>query len=98
MMPTEVNVLGKPYRVELVEREAGTDYGECFADQCRIEVASFQCEHQKCDTLWHEVLHAVDHEANTRISERQIRLLATLTLCVLRLNRDLVEYLLQEPA
>jgi hypothetical protein len=92
MIPGDVDVLGKPYRVQLIERDSG-DYGECFSDQCRIEVATYQCEAQRRDTLLHEILHAVDHEMNCRMSEPQIRRMATGLLAVLRHNPALVAFL-----
>lgn len=92
MIPASVDVLGKPYRVELIQRDSG-DYGECFSDQCRIEVATYQCDTQKKDTLLHEVMHAIDHEMNCRMSEPQIRRIATGLLAVLRQNPALVAFL-----
>jgi hypothetical protein len=94
-IPQEVDIVGKPYTVALMVREAG-DYGECFADQCRIEVADYQCQLQRQDTLLHEVLHAVDHEMHCNMSEAQIRRIATGLLQVLRHNAGLVAYLVAD--
>jgi hypothetical protein len=95
VIPNRVDILGKSYRVDLIERESG-DYGECFSDQCRIEVATYQCEAQKRDTLLHEVLHAVDHEMNCRMSEAQIRRMATGLLAVFRHNPAFVASLTED--
>lgn len=92
MIPETLNVLGKRYAVQLVQRESG-DYGECFVDKCRIEVADYQCEDQQRDTLLHEVMHAVDHEMHCSMSEPQIRRMATGLLAVLRHNPEFVEFL-----
>ena len=95
MIPAEVDVVGKPYSVTLTQRGEG-DYGECFADHCRIEVADYQCELQRRDTLLHEVLHAVDHEMHCNMSEAMIRRMATGLLQVLRHNAGLVAYLVED--
>jgi hypothetical protein len=92
LIPTVVVVLGKPYAVEVVKKK-GSDYGECFVDLCSIEIASYQCDHQKRDTLLHEVMHAVDHEMDTDMKEEQIRRMATGLLAVLRQNPALVAFL-----
>ena len=91
-MIDNVDILGKPYRIELVKKK-GSDYGECFVDQCNIEIASYQCDMQKRDTLLHEILHAVDHEMGTDMSEPQVRRMATGMLAVLRHNPALVAFL-----
>lgn len=91
----KVDVFGKAYAIQVVQRDSG-DYGECFSDECRIEIASYQCDEQKRDTLLHELVHAVDHEMNTKLSEPQVRRMATGLLCVLRHNPALVAFLTGE--
>lgn len=86
-----VDVIGKRYVVALMEGEG--DYGECFSDQCRIEVRATQCHQQQADTLLHEVMHAVDHEMHCSMSEPQIRRMATGLLAVLRSNPALIAFL-----
>jgi hypothetical protein len=92
MIPPEVDVIGKPYAITVTARGEG-DYGECFSDQCRIEIADYQCLLQQRDTLLHEVMHAVDHEMHCGMSEPQIRRMATGLLQVLRHNAGLVAFL-----
>ena len=93
MIPESIDVFGKRYLVQLINRAAG-DYGECFVDQCRIEVADYQCDDQRRDTLLHEAMHAVDHEMHCSMSEAQIRRMATGLLALLRQNPSLSEFLL----
>jgi hypothetical protein len=93
-----LDILGKRYRVNFIEREeGGGDCGECLYNVCTIEVATgFQCLEQQRDTLLHEVLHAVDHEMNGlggALRERHIRALATGLYAVLRQNPALVAFL-----
>lgn len=93
MIPDTLDILGKPYTVTVVDREEG-DYGECKHSQCLLEVASYQCDHQKRDTLLHEAMHAVDLEMHCGMSEPQIRRMATGMLALLRQNRELVNFLM----
>ena len=92
MLPTIVDILGKTYVVQSVVREEG-DYGETWADECRIEIWAKPCEMQQRDTLLHEVLHGIDHELNCKLSEAQIRRMATGLLQVLRHNPEFVAFL-----
>ncbi len=95
MMPDSLDIFGKCYVIEPKEAEpSGTDYGECDADQCRIQIAEFQCEQQKRDTLLHEAMHAIDHELHCNMSEAQVRRMATGVLAVLRQNPALAAFLL----
>jgi glycerol-3-phosphate dehydrogenase len=103
MIPSEVDILGKRYVVEITQREGGDeegsdDYGQCRSDQCRIEVANYQCDEQKRDTLLHEIMHGVDHEMHCNMSEAMIRRMATGLLQVLRHNPDLVAFLVESNA
>lgn len=86
-----IRIIGKVYAVE--EKDGDGDYGECFSDQCRIEVRATQCHQQQADTLLHEAFHAIDHELHCGMSEPQIRRMATGALALLRDNPDLVAFL-----
>ena len=97
MIPSEVDILGKPYAITVTAKGEG-DYGECFADHCRIEIADYPCVMQQRDTLLHEVMHAVDHEMHCNMSEAQIRRMATGLLQVLRHNAPLVAFLVETDA
>ena len=92
MIPHTLRIIGKVYRVEVTTRGEG-DYGECFSDQCRIEVADYQCSQQQADTLLHEAMHAVDHEMHCSMSEAQTRRMSTGVLALLRENPMLVAFL-----
>ena len=95
MNPTVLSVIGKRYAVEWKDSEG--DYGETFADQCRIEVRTTQCHQQQADTLLHEAMHAVDHELHCGMTEPQIRRMATGLLALLRDNPALVVFLTYAP-
>ena len=91
MIPATLAIIGKRYKVEL--KDGDGDYGECFTDQCRLEVRSTQCHQQQADTLLHEAMHAVDHEMHCSMTEPQIRRMATGLLALLRDNPALVDFL-----
>ena len=90
MIPS-LKIIGKTYAIEVKEGEG--DYGECFSDQCRIEIRATQCQQQQADTLLHEAFHAVDHELHCSMSEAQVRRMSTGMLALLRDNPDLVAFL-----
>lgn len=90
-MISALRIIGKLYAIE--EKDGEGDYGECFADQCRIEVRSTQCHQQQADTLLHEAFHAVDHELHCGLTEPQVRRMSTGILALLRDNPELVAFL-----
>lgn len=91
MIPLYLAVIGKRYAIE--QKDGEGDYGETFADQCRIELRITQCHQQQADTLLHEAMHAVDHELHCGLTEPQIRRMATGLLALLRDNPALVQFL-----
>lgn len=85
--PSLVKVLGKAYSIEWVHpRDIGDDYGECRSHECLIKVSTEQAEIQQRDALLHEIVHAVDFEMDTKLTERAVRLIATGLLNMLRDN------------
>lgn len=92
--PATVKILGKAYSIEWVHpRDIGDDYGECRSHECLIKVSTEQHEEQQRDALLHEIVHAVDFEMDTKLSERAVRLIATGLLNMLRDNPLIVAYL-----
>ena len=93
--PTEVDVIGKTYTVELVEDLAGADrFGECDEAKLRIRIEKGTALAQEQDTLLHEILHAIDGSMHTKLSERQVGAIASGILAVLKANPRLALYLL----
>lgn len=66
-LPTEVLVLGQPFRIELVPDLKSVDgdpiYGECAGALHRIRVSADQNIERQWQTLMHEYVHAVFHVA-----------------------------------
>ena len=91
MIPAALAVIGKRYRID--QKDGEGDYGECFSDECRIEIRTTQCHQQQADTLLHEAMHAVDHELHCAMTEPQIRRMSTGLLALLRDNPALVAFL-----
>lgn len=93
--PTEILVAGKSYEVLYVPLDNG-DFGECDSRLQVIKVDPSVHADQMRDALLHELYHAVDHEAHTKMSEGQVRRHSTLMLDVLRSNPALVAYLISK--
>ena len=93
--PAAVKVIGKTYGIAYVEGEPleDGDLGELDPDKQRITVRHGQPLEQEQDTVLHEVFHAIDHELDSRMSEKQVRMLATGLLGVLKDNPRFVSYL-----
>ena len=99
LMPRALDVLGKEYQVinefppNEDEEEEGNS-GECTFSRCEIHVDPTEAEPNQRDTLLHEVIHAVENDMDLGMKERQVLLLATGLLQVLRSNPHLVAYLM----
>ena len=93
----KVKILGKTYTVVLVSSsELPNDHGECNNEKQLIKVRDDIHQEQQADTTLHEVFHAIDSSVGAKMSENQIRRMATGMLSVLYDNPDFVEYLCQK--
>lgn len=93
MIPKTLRVLGKTVRVELEMVKGDKDMGECKHAEALLRVSPKQSEDMRRDTLLHELLHFLDTEMDTKLTERMVRLNATALLSALRDNPALVAYL-----
>lgn len=91
-----LDVMGKRFRVQWKKLEK--DLGMCEASKCLISVDPSCALEQQKDTLLHEVLHAIDHEMDTNMRERQIRLQATGLLHFMRSNPEVIRWLCETDA
>lgn len=89
--PVRLDLLGKTWEV-VIKAEKGK-YGSCEHARCRINLSPTQAVSNMRDTLLHEVLHALEYEGQLRMSERQVRGMATLLLAALRQNPALLKFL-----
>lgn len=93
-VPTKLRVMGKMYEVKLVPAaDVGEDYGDCNDRVGQIRVACDAYFDEQRDTVMHEALHALDHALNTKLKERQVRVLATGIVLLLLDNPQLASYL-----
>jgi hypothetical protein len=99
--PTEVTVLGKPFKVDWVPNleHDGPVCGVTSPKMCWVMIDASLPESQKQDTLLHEILHAIwyemgiHNEDKNEVEETVITRMATGLLNVLRANPHLVRYL-----
>lgn len=89
-----VDILSKRFTVKW-QTVTGKDFGSCDSVKCEIKVDPKAHIEQQKDTLLHEILHALDHELDTRMTERQIRLMATGLLPTARANPEIFKWLME---
>lgn len=80
------------------ESEGKDLLGQCVYEDGVINLRAEMNDQRKAQVLWHEVLHAVDGDAQLNLSEQQIASMANGLLSALRDNPALVAYLLTDPA
>jgi len=92
--PTEVKIVGKTYKIEWLEHLA--NQGETFhaIQTIKIEITD-KAKEQMQDTVLHEVMHGIDYAMQAKLSERQVTVMATGLLAVLKENPNLMRYLLE---
>lgn len=93
--PTDVLVAGKTYSI-LFGKVPGEDDGECDSRKQIILVDDELHLEQQQDTLLHEIYHAADHEAHTKMTEGQVRRHSTMLLAALRASPEVVAFILQK--
>lgn len=80
-LPASVRIMGKAWEVQ--EREMKDAHGKTYPHAQLILIHPDLHQTQRQDTLLHEIVHAIDHELDLDMTERQVRLLATGLLGVL---------------
>lgn len=96
MMPDALRILSKKWSVRTQTPKGGKDVGECTFSTATIWVSPNQSIDHQRDTLLHEAMHAIEEELGAGMRERQIKLMATGILDLLRSNPALVAYLIGE--
>lgn len=93
-LPTVVNILGKPYTIAVVESlDDGASVGEMSEHLQQILIAAGQTFENERDTVLHEIVHSVEYRLLLKMREKQVAILATGLLQILRENPKLVAYL-----
>lgn len=93
-LPAVIQILGKPYEVSIVASlDDGASDGEMSEHFQRILIAAGQTWENEKDTVLHEVVHSIEERLQLKLREKQVALLATGLLQVLRENPAFVRYL-----
>jgi hypothetical protein len=94
LRPEKLKILGKPFTIKWLTEELSPDLvGECDTDRQVISVREGQPLESTQDTLLHEVIHAIDEAMDARMSESQVKKIATGLLAVLKDNSRFGPYL-----
>ncbi len=95
--PETVKVNGKEWAIYEVTGhfDESEEFGACVYHLLKIVIDETQNPQHKRDTLWHELLHAVEKELDLKISEKQVRQIASMQLAIMRGNPALMEFLLE---
>lgn len=86
-MPSDLDILGQPHRVLYVRRGLGKVFGRLFPFAQTMLIRAGATPASMTDTIWHEVLHAIDELLDLDLTEKQVRRLATSLALVVRVNR-----------
>lgn len=96
--PTKLKILGKTFTVNPVDPDVlsdGDTRGRWNSSKCTIHYRADGSIDDVKDTVFHEVLHAIDYTAQLELTERQVHALSGLVLAVCRDNPDLINWLLE---
>ena len=92
--PNEVEIIGKHWRLELVEPNLETGkLGEMRQGECRMKVVIGQDPQQERDTVLHEIIHCIFSEIGYSPNEEVIQSLTSVLYGVLLKNPQLIAYL-----
>ena len=94
MRPKTLKILGKPFKFEYLTDQLDADLnGECDCDKQLIRIREGQPLEAEQDTVLHELIHAIDEAVDSRMTESQVKRLATGLLAVFKENQRLATYL-----
>ncbi len=94
--PETIDILGKTFTIKLLEPDEHEDCdGLMDLSQQVIYVRLQPGTHYNSDTVLHEIIHAVDETLLLNMKEKQVALLATGLIAVLRQNKELTDWLLK---
>jgi hypothetical protein len=94
-LPKYVRVIGKRYKVKVVEKvdDEDSDGESCPVDQTILMKQAHGFENAR-DTALHEAIHAVDHQMHLGLTEQHVEGLGTGILALLRDNPAFVRWLM----
>jgi hypothetical protein len=92
-----LRIIGKRYRLLVVEKVDEEDsYGEHSYAKQEIRLRDEQSFEPARDTLLHEALHGVDEQMSIGLSEKQVRMLGSGVLALMRDNPWFVRWLMED--
>lgn len=90
--PASVRILGRTFEISKEPLDEGL-CGLCYPAGQRILVAPEQSPLEEVDTVLHESIHAVEYLLDLRMSEKQVRLLATALVGIFQDNPEFARYI-----
>ena len=95
----EVRILGKQWslvgKANLVDEDNNPAFGLCETWEQRIRYTTETTPSQLRDTVWHELLHAIEETMGLGLSESQVHALAAGQLAVFADNPWLAEFMFE---
>ncbi len=89
--PTKVTILGERYRINRKAIPEG--FGRVIYKDCVMDIHPEQSTDAARDTLLHEIVHALDHMEALRLSEEQVRRVATGLRAVFAANPAVAKFI-----
>lgn len=86
-----LRILGKNFQIFWEEKVADDAIGMCETHRQTIRVETGLPRETEEDTLFHEVIHAVDETLGLGLSERQVIALASGLLAVYKDNKPVID-------
>lgn len=92
--PKTVNIIGKTFTVHK-RKFKKEQYGEMRYGMQEILLEPRQVDEQMKDTLWHEILHAIERSLGLKLKEHEVHAIAAAQVQVMFDNPKLMEYILK---
>lgn len=90
-LPASIRVAGRNITIAYGS-ESFKDSGEMCEEQLSITIKAGQLPIEEADTLLHEAIHGLDYLYNLKLTEHQVRVLATSLLGVFQDNPEFTQF------
>ncbi len=96
-IPLSVRILGKHYKVEpMPEHTMDGEFGACNYAFQLIEYNSKLAVDECKDTILHEMVHALDHGMQLKLTEEQVHAVATGFYSIIKDNKEFFEWVMSD--
>ncbi len=92
-----IQVFGTDYEVRLV-RPAGDSWGEINHEEQTIYISPHTARDVRSQTLWHELIHAIEFHAGLDLGEQAVDILAAGVYAILKANPHMIHFRDEIPA